>query len=75
MPVRPSDVIKRLKSGETLIHVLPNGGMETEEPFQYLSGGGRVTRATYQKLKPQLLPISPGLFADAEPQEWQWADG
>lgn len=74
MPVTQSQVIERLKAGETIVHVLPRGDTPSEEPFQYLSGGGRVTRATYIKLKPNLRPISRGLFDDSEPQEWEWAD-
>jgi hypothetical protein len=70
-----SKVISRLKGGETLIHVLPKGDSETETPFQYLSGGGRVTATTYSKLKPNLRPVSSGLFPSAEPQEWEWANG
>ncbi len=78
MPVKQKEVISRLKAGETIVHVIEriNG---THKPYQYLSGGGRVTADTYQKLtnpeKPLLQPVSAGLFQDAEPQEWGWADG
>ena len=75
MAVVQAEVIQRLKAGETLVRVLPKGDTESEKPFQYLSGGGRVTAATYQKLMPQLSPVSAGLFPDAGPQEWGWADG
>lgn len=73
MAVRQNNVIARLKAGETLLCVLPRGNSESELPYQYLSGGGRVTKATYQKIKPQLSPICDGLFPDAEPQEWRWS--
>lgn len=77
MAVKRSDVEARLKSGETLVRVLPKGDTESEDAYQYLSGGGNVTKATYAALtggkKPKLKPISPGLFSDSEPQEWGWA--
>jgi hypothetical protein len=75
MAVRQEDVISRLKGGETLIHVIERENGQ-HKPFQYLSGGGRVTAATYRKLtdpeNPCLQPVSSGLFPDAEPQEWGW---
>ena len=71
MAVLQQEVIKRLKEGETLVHVIEREG-EKHKPYQYLSGGGRVTVATYEKLRPQLSPVSAGLFPDAEPQEWEW---
>lgn len=75
MAVVQSEVISRLKGGETIIHVLPKGDSESETPFQYLSGGGRVTAVTYLKLRSNLRSISSGLFPGAEPQEWEWRDG
>ena len=39
MPVKQSDVIHRLKSGETIFHVIDTVAGE-HKPFQYLSGGG-----------------------------------
>ena len=73
--VSQSNVINRLKSGETLVHVIENKGGKSFS-FQYLSGGGRVTSATYAKLtNPEgrlVEPVSFGLFPDAEPQEWRW---
>jgi hypothetical protein len=74
MTVRQAEVIERLKAGETVINVLPKGDTESDKAFQYLSGGGRITKATYRKITPNLKPISAGLFPDAEPQEWGWAD-
>lgn len=77
MPVKQHDVISRLKSGEALIRVNEHVSGEFR-PFQYLSGGGRVTARTYEKLTtsepPLLMPLSLGLFPDAEPQEWGWVD-
>jgi len=75
MAVIQSEVISRLECGETIIHVLPKGDSESEQPYQYLSGGGWVTGATYNKLKPKLRPVSSGLFPDAEPQEWERDNG
>ena len=73
MALQQRDVINRLKGGETLIHVIERVGGE-HKPYQYLSGGGRVTARTYEKIKPRLEASSPGLFPDAEPQEWRWRD-
>lgn len=74
MAVPQKDVIKRLKAGETLVHVIEREKKSgNHKPYQYLSGGGRVTVATYEKLRPQLSPVSVGLFPDAEPQEWEWS--
>ena len=79
MAVKQSEVIERLKAGETLIHVMPDGEghkrRDGGKPIHYLSGGGRVTDATYEKLKDKMTPISSGLFEDVDPQEWGWADG
>lgn len=74
MVVRQNEVIARLKAGETLIVVHPVGA---DGGFQYLSGGGRVSAATFKRLTETdaaLTPLSPGLFPDADPQEWGWAD-
>jgi hypothetical protein len=38
MAVQQKDVIKRLKAGETLIHVIDRENGQ-HKPFQYLSGG------------------------------------
>ncbi len=78
MPVVQVEVISRLKAGETLVHVMPDGHghrqRDGKKPIHYLSGGGRVTDATYVKLKPQMKPVSKGLFEDVDPQEWGWSD-
>lgn len=76
MAVRQGDVIERLKAGETLLRVLPRGDCASEGVKALLSGGGNVTEATYRRLTtsepPMVAPVSPGLFPDAEPQEWGW---
>lgn len=40
MAIIRSEVISRLKAGETIFHTLPKGDCEAEQPIQYLSGGG-----------------------------------
>lgn len=39
MAIRQADVISRLQSGETLIHVIERED-DKHKPYQYLSGGG-----------------------------------
>lgn len=79
MAVLQQEVIQRLQAGETIIHVMPDGEghkrRDGQKPIHYLSGGGRVTDATYEKLKPRMKPVSKGLFEDIDPQEWGWAGG
>lgn len=72
MAIRQREVISRLKAGEHIFCTLPRGDAEGDEQVQFLQNGGRVTRATYCKIRESLEPVSPGLFADAEPQEWRW---
>lgn len=73
MAIRQRDVIDRLKAGETLLCTLPKGDTDSDAAVHYLSGGERVTKATYRKLQSQMEAVSPGLFPGAEPQEWRWA--
>lgn len=72
MAVTQAEVVRRLQAGETLLCSLPVGDCSTDKPIYFLSGGGRVTTATYRKLTPEMEAVSPGLFEDVEPQEWRW---
>ena len=77
MDVSQSNVILRLKSGETLINSIERKG-KMRMPVRYLSGGGRVTDKTYAKLTDPtnrlVEPVSFALFPDCEPQEWRWKE-
>ncbi|SMP36419.1 hypothetical protein [Shimia sagamensis] len=74
MAVIQKEVMRRLKEGETLLCSLPVGDSATDRPVYFLSGGGRVTTATYHKLTSEMEAVSPGLFEDLEPQEWRWVE-
>lgn len=70
MAVPRSEVIERLKSGETLQFSLPFAMNAADERKYCLSGGGFVTKSNAAKIIPQMKALSNGLFLDSEPQEW-----
>lgn len=74
MAIPQQEAIRRLKAGETLLCTLPTGNTESDRAIYHLSGGGRVTTATYRKLTPEMEAVSPGLFAEVEAQEWRWVE-
>lgn len=50
MAVPQKDVIKRLKAGETLVHVIEREKKSgNHKPYQYLSGGGQGNRCDLRK--------------------------